>query len=150
MKKIKYILLSLSFVSPLAAGEIYKCQSLDGKLSFSNSPCQIEAQEKIVKFEKTDWITRLKRKGLSRIQIVEVTTKDGDTTIKYNFKSIPDSARFMKLANDLSHMPVVLMKIIMPEGKTPGRAEILASKKPNSVLDMLIESPVKGHPITLR
>jgi len=132
---MKYIFLILSLVSDNAYSEIYKCEGKNGSISFSDSPCPQELAQEVIETKKTDWVSELKVKKSGLIKIKEIVKEDGDITISYNFKSQSDSQQFMKLAQKLSNMPVVLMKIIMPKGKSMGMAEIKASNKPNPLFD---------------
>ena len=63
--------------------------------------------------------------------------KDGDITIEYEFSSKSDSNEFLRLANDVSNTPVVLMKYLEPKGGALGRAKIKVSNKPNNIFNKL-------------
>ncbi|BBM00258.1 hypothetical protein GL2_03320 [Microbulbifer sp. GL-2] len=111
----------------------------DGKLGFSDKPCADGAiQEKItIKSNSVDWVSRLRSEKPTSIQIIDVLREDGDVTIKYEFTTKPASNEFIKLANNVSNMPVVLMKYVEPKGNTLGHAEIKASNKPNPLFNKL-------------
>jgi hypothetical protein len=137
---MKYILLTLLFVSPfVVSAEIYKCEQVDGKLGFSDKPClKGAAEERItVKVNKSDWVSRLRNEKSSSIKITDVLRKDGDVSIKYEFKNKSDSNGFLRLAKNVSNMPVVLMKYLEPKESVLGRAEIKASNKTNPLFDKL-------------
>ncbi len=137
---MKYIFSLLLFLFPLfVSAQIYKCKQPDGKLMFSDRPCSKEdIEEKITpKSTTTDWVSRLQSEMTSSIQIIDVLRKDGDVTIEYEFSSKLLSDEFLRLANDVSNMPVVLMKYISPKEGAPGRAQIKASNKPNPLFDKL-------------
>jgi hypothetical protein len=137
---MKYIVLALLFVSPLViAGEIYKCKKPDGKLGFSDKPCPDDVMEERItlKQQKADWLRRLRTEKPSYIDITEIFQKDADVSIKYEFKTNSDSNSFIRLANQLSKMPVVLIKYTNPKGGQRGRAEIMASTKPNPLFEKI-------------
>jgi len=138
----------LLFVSSVASAEIYKCQSPSGKLAFSDKPCPIESTQETIEIKRKSWTSRLESQKSQSINITDIVSKDGETTIKYEFRSIADSTAFLKQANRLSNMPVVLMKIIKPKAGALGRAEIKASNKPNSLFDQLKKSSIHKHSIT--
>jgi len=137
---MKYIFSIFLFLFPLfVSAEIYKCKQPDGKLSFSDKPCAKEAIEERItpKSTKEDWVSRLRSKMSSSIQIIDVFRKDGDITIEYEFSSKSDSNEFLRLANDVSNTPVVLMKYLEPKGGALGRAKIKVSNKPNNIFNKL-------------
>lgn len=146
--KSKCFIAVLLFLSSVASGEIYKCQNLDGKLSFSDKPCPTESSQETISIKKKSWEYRLESQKPPSINIIDIISKDGETTIKYEFETIADSTAFLRQTNKLSNMPVVLLKIIKPTKGTVGRAEIKASNKPNPLLDQLKKSSVHKHPIT--
>jgi len=146
--RYKYIFMVLWFFSPAASAEIYKCQSSNGKLTFSDKPCPSESSQETISLKEEAWTTRLKRQKPPSINIVDIISKDGETTIKYKFKTIADSTAFLRQTGKLSNMPVVLLKILQPKGESMGRAEIKASNKPNPLIDKLKKRSVDKHPIT--
>lgn len=78
---------------------------------------------------------RLRKEKSSNIKITDIRREDGDVIITYEFKTLSDSNDFLRLANDLSDIRVVLMKYIEPKNGEFGRGEIKASSKPNPLLD---------------
>lgn len=137
---MKNILLMLLLVFPaFASAQIYKCKHSDGKVGFSDKPCSANAiQEQVENNSKeTDWVSRLQTEKPTSIVIIDVLRQDGDVIIKYEFESKSESNSFLKLANEVSNMPVVLMKYVAPQSGTLGRAELKASNKPNPLFDEL-------------
>ncbi|RXE87694.1 hypothetical protein [Pseudoalteromonas sp. A757] len=137
---MKHIFPTLLLLFPfLVSAEIYKCIQPDGKLGFYDKPCTAGvAEERItLKSKSIDWVSRLRSEKSSSIQIIDVLRKDGDVTIKYEFTTKSASNEFVRLANNVSNMPVVLMKYIKPKEGNLGRAEIKASNKPNSLFDKM-------------
>jgi len=137
---MKYIFPTLLLIFPLVvSAEIYKCKQPDGKLGFSDKPCADGAiQEKItIKSKSVDWVSRLRSEKPISIKIIDVLGEDGDVTIKYEFTTKPASNEFIRLANNIRNMPVVLMKYIDPKGNALGHAEIKASNKPNPLFGKL-------------
>jgi hypothetical protein len=82
-------------------------------------------------------VSRLRNEKSSSIKITDVLRKDGDVSIKYEFKNKSDSNGFLRLAKNVSNMPVVLMKYLEPKESVLGRAEIKASNKTNPLFDKL-------------
>ena len=137
---MKHILPTLLLLFPfLVSSEIYKCKQPDEKLGFSDKPCTAGAAEETITLESksVDWVSRLRSEKSSSIQIIDVLRKDGDVTIKYKFTTKSASNEFVRLANNVSNMPVVLMKYIKPKEGNLGRAEIKASNKPNPLFDKM-------------
>ncbi len=122
-----------------ASAQIYKCKQSDGKVLFSDKPCSKNAiQEQVEeKSKKTDWVSRLQAEKPASIIIIDVLHQGDDVIIKYKFKTKSGSNEFLKLAKKVSNMPVVLMKYIAPESGSLGRAELIASNKPNLLFDEL-------------
>lgn len=146
--KNKCCITILLFISSVTSAEIYRCHSPNGKLAFSDKPCPIESSQETIKIEKISWERRLENQKPPSINIIEISSIDGETTIKYEFRTISDSTDFLRQANRLSNMPVVLLKVIKPKLGALGRAEIKASNKPNPVFDQMKKSSVYKHPVT--
>jgi len=137
---MKYIFIVLLFASPLVvSADIYKCKQVDGKIGFSDKPCPKTSSEEKITYKRPgqDWVSHLRKEISSSIKITEVIRKNGEVTIRYAFETKSDSNNFVKLANNVSSMPVVLMKYLEPKGNDLGQAEIIASNKPNPLLDKL-------------
>lgn len=140
-----FIFITLLISPIVASAQIYKCTQSDGKVGFSDKPCsknviqeQTEEQPK-----KTDWINRLQAEKPASIVIIDVLRQDGDVIIKYGFKTNSESHEFLKLANKLSNMPVVLMKYIAPASGNLGSAELKASNKPNTLFEGVKKQKLK-------
>lgn len=134
---MKYLFI-LGLLLPVAANcEIYKCQDQNGKVLFSDLPCenQYEVVEMIKDTGRRDesWQAGLKNQKASSVEIIKLVEKGEDTVITYTFASQSDSTNFMKLATKLSQMSVSLMKVIQPKGDTLGQAVINVSSKHNSI-----------------
>jgi Domain of unknown function (DUF4124) len=145
--KMKFLLLIALLILPiLASAQIYKCIQADGKVGFSDKPCSKNViQERVEeKPKKTDWVSRLQEEKPASIIIIDVLRQDDDVIIKYEFKTKSESNEFLKLANKVSNMPIVLMKYIAPESGSLGRAEIKASNKPNPLFEELGKSKGKS------
>lgn len=140
---MKYLIFLSLFIPLIASSsEIYKCKLENGSFIFSDKPCPGNSAEEKITSENgnDDWIARLSDEKSSSINITEVIRIDGDVTIKYEFITKSDSNDFLKLANSVSNIPVVLMKYIAPKENVLGRAEIKLSQKPNPLFDKILES----------
>ncbi|MDO6569087.1 DUF4124 domain-containing protein [Alteromonas sp. 1_MG-2023] len=128
---MKYNLLIILLTCSISgyASEIYKCKDSDGKLAFSDSPCPTKSSQEVLNIEKKSWESRLQSLKPSSINIIEIDSEEGETTIKYEFKTIADSNAFLKQVRNLSKMPVALMKLVQPKAGGAGRGEIKASNK---------------------
>jgi hypothetical protein len=146
--KYKCFITVLLFLSSVVSAEIYKCQKPNGRLAFSDKPCPTESTQETINIKKKSWESRLESQKSPSINIIDLISKEGETTIKYEFRTIANSTAFLRQANRLSNMPVVLMKIIKPKAGVLGRAEIKASNKPNPFFDQLKNRSVHKHPIT--
>ena len=146
MNKLKYVFLTIFFISSVASGEVYKCTGSNGKLSFSDKPCPKEESEETITSnpKKNDWVTDLQNKKPSSIQITDVVRDNDNVIIKFKFQSIPDSSRFLRLAGTLSGMNVTLIKINRPKKSSLGHAEIKASKKSNLLFSKLANGNKKS------
>ena len=146
--KYKYLFMVLWFLPFAVSAEIYKCQSSSGELAFSDRPCPPESLQEIVSSKEEAWTTRLIRQKPPSINILDIATEDGETIIKYEFRTTSDSRNFLRQAGKLSNMPVVLLKILQPKDGSMGKAEIKASNKPNPLFDKLKNRSIDKHPIT--
>lgn len=114
-----------------AFAQVYKCIHTNGKVAFSDKPCpKNTAQSQIKeKTEKADWVSRLLTEKSSAIIIIDVIRKNDEVSILYKFKTQQESNDFLRLANETSTLPVVLLKFIAPTAGGLGSAELKASKK---------------------
>lgn len=72
---MNYIFLILCFISPLAIGDIYKCQDQEGKLSFSDRPCSNEAMDQRIEannFGSEPLSVKTKRMSYTPIEEIEI------------------------------------------------------------------------------
>jgi len=139
VNQLKCVVLTIFFISSVASGEVYKCTGSNGNVSFSDKACPKEESEETITLnsKKNDWVTNLQSKKPSSIQITDVVRDNDNIIIKFKFKSIPDSSRFLRLASTLSGMNVVLIKIIKPKKSSLGHAEIKVSKKSSLLFSKL-------------
>jgi len=148
-----YIFTALCFFSSLASAELYKCQTQDGRLGFSDRPCPTGSKEETVIVKKDSikqdsWINRLKTQKSPLIDIIDIVSKGDETTIKYRFKKTSYSTDFLKLTGKLSSMSVTLMKIKKPKSEAMWRAEIIVSNKRNPLFDKLKKKTNIKHATT--
>lgn len=137
---MKYTLLMLLLIFPIVStAEIYKCKQSNGKVGFSDNPCPkgVVSEQVDIKSKKSDWVDRLQAGKSASITILDVIHNDGDVTIKYTFKTKSDSNEFLRFANEVSGIQIVLMKYIAPDSGRIGRAELLVSSKPNPLFKKL-------------
>lgn len=111
------------------ASEIYKCVDENGKQVYSDKKCPKSTAEKI-EYNETSLDEQLKALAPGKSKIANLSRKDGETLIDYEFTSNAELTEFMRLSKKLSGKHVYLIKVVMPKDAEVGKAQIKVTTEP--------------------
>lgn len=131
MKKCIFVLAIFASQAGFAE-EIYKCVDDKGNQVFSNTKCPESATAEKVEYKAETLDEQLKALAPGKSKITNITRKDGDTLIDFEFTSVDEMEEFMRLSQELSGKHVNLLKIVKPQGDELGKASIQIT--PNATL----------------
>ncbi len=128
MKKYFFVLMILISPSSFSA-DMYKCVDENGKQAYSDKKCPKSAAEKI-EYKETSLDDQLKALAPGKSKITNISRKDGETLIDYEFTSNAELTEFMRLSQKVSGKHVNLLKVVMPKDNDMGKAQVLITTKP--------------------
>ncbi len=130
MKKCIFML-ALLMSQTSFAGDIYKCVDAKGKQTYSDSKCPESTVAEKVKYKEATLDDQLKALAPGNSKITNITRKDGDTFIDYEFTTQEELKEFMRLSQKLSGKSVNLLKFVSPKGTETGKASFQITSKPS-------------------
>lgn len=128
MKKYFFVLTLLISQGSFAA-DIYKCTDKNGNQTYSDSKCPESTSAEKVKYKDATLDDQLKALAPGNSKITNITRKDGDTFIDYEFTTQEELKEFMRLSQKLSGKHVNLLKFEAPKGNDAGKASVQITAK---------------------
>ncbi|MDO8342671.1 MAG: DUF4124 domain-containing protein [Cellvibrio sp.] len=126
----KYFFALMILISPISfAADIYKCIDKNGKQVYSDKKCPKSNAEKI-EYKETSLDDQLKALTLGKSKITNISRKDDETFINYEFTTRDELTEFMRLSQKVSGKHVNLLKVVMPKDNDVGKAQVQITTKP--------------------
>lgn len=129
MKKYLFVLAILASQSGFAE-DIYKCVDEKGNQIFSNTKCPASTTVEKVEYKEATLDEQLAALAPGASKITNITRKDGDTLIDFQFTTQDELEEFMRLSQKLSGKHVNLVKVVMPKDEDLGKALVQITTKP--------------------
>lgn len=129
MKRCFFVLAILMSQSGFAE-DIYKCIDDKGNQIFSNTKCPESTTGEKVEYKEATLDEQLAALAPGASKITNITRKDGDTLIDFEFTSRDELEEFMRLSQKLSGKHVNLVKVVMPKEADQGKALVQITTKP--------------------
>ncbi|HSC66283.1 MAG TPA: DUF4124 domain-containing protein [Cellvibrio sp.] len=124
-----FFALMVAMAPNLYASEIYKCVDQNGKQVYSDKKCPKATAEKI-EYNEASLDEQLKALAPGKSKIANLSRKDGETLIDYEFNTNAELTEFMRLSKNLSGKHVYLIKVVMPKDNELGKAHIKITTEP--------------------
>ena len=128
MKKCFFMLVIFLSHSSFAE-EIYKCIDEKGNKIFSNTKCPASTTVEKVEYKEATLDEQLAALAPGASKITNITRKDGDTLVDYQFTTRDELEEFMRLSQKLSGKHVNLIKVTMPKDADMGNALVQITTK---------------------
>lgn len=128
MKKSIFVLAILASQAGFAA-DIYKCVDAKGNQVFSNTKCPESTTAEKVEYKESTLDEQLAALAPGASKITNISRKDGDTLIDYQFTTMDELEEFMRLSQQVSAKHVNLVNSTKPQGSEPGKALIQVTTK---------------------
>ena len=122
LKKIFVVLTALLCQYAFAA-DIYKCTDENGRQVYSDKKCPKSTAEKI-ECNETSLDEQLKALTPGKSKINNISRKDDETLVDYEFTTHAELTEFMRLSKKISGKHVYLIKVVMPKDADVGKAHI--------------------------
>ena len=129
MKPYFFVLVVLLSHSSFAE-DIYKCVDEKGNQIFSNTKCPASTTVEKVEYKEATLDEQLAALAPGASKITNITRKDGDTLIDFQFTTQDELEEFMRLSQKLSGKHVNLVKVVMPKDEDLGKALVQITTKP--------------------
>lgn len=130
MKKY-FLVLTLLMSQGGFAADIYKCTDKNGNQTYSDSKCPEATSAEKVEYKEATLNEQLTALAPGNSKITNITRKDGDTFIDYEFTTQEELKEFMRMSQKLSGKSVNLLKFVSPKGTETGKASFQITSKPS-------------------
>jgi len=123
MKRCFFVLAILVSQSGFAE-DIYKCVDEKGNQVFSNTKCPEATTAEKVEYKEATLDEQLAALTPGASKITNITRKDGDTLIDFQFATMDELEEFVRLSQKLSAKRVNLTNVVKPQNAEVGTALI--------------------------
>lgn len=123
MKRCFFVLAILMSQSGFAE-DIYKCVDEKGNQVFSNTKCPEATTAEKVEYKEATLDEQLAALTPGASKITNITRKDGDTLIDFQFATMDELEEFVRLSQKLSGKRVNLTDVVKPKNAEVGTALI--------------------------
>jgi len=124
-------LLAVWVAVPNAYSATYKCTDAQGKLSFSDRPCEAGTKEEKFRLDADRWVERIDGVVPVGVELVNVTEFGDTVLIEYQFFEQKQSNEFVSKLRTLSKKSISFIHSQAPVGAKQGKAKLQISTEPS-------------------